>query len=326
MKNLGRIYNVVILGLIVIIVLLGFITYYYKAQSLESNKKYLKVNKLTNALITQNRKFNIKLANKIDELKNAQADLEQMARAAESNASTVKLLYYEIEQGKEKIAVLEKTAARQRKGLGIFDDFYKKKIATLQEKVALCTQANQQLAQDGTEQAAIIAEKDKKLLFCTQANDKLLSENSKRQKMITELEDKLQKKNPETISVKAPFALYYDLNKWNIRGEEQAENLKHNIKWMLNNWEYALTNGLQFYIIGYCSHEGTPIYNWGIVGSKRALSVEQTFIKALKKAGATEDEINNLLRPLSAGKYRPEYKKPKNNRRVEIYLVKNFQN
>ena len=305
MERIGKIYNIIILGLLIIIFALVFCVNHFETRTKTLEGKHSQISALANALTIQNRKLNTGLTNKMAELEVTQANLRQMTRIAESNDEMAKQYYYEIEKLKRKIAILEETAARQRKGIGVIDDYYKKIIAALQKE---------------------IAEKNKRLLFCTQANDKLLSENSKRQKMITELEDKLQKKSLKTMGIKAPFTLYYDLNKWNIRDEEQAKNLGHNVKWMLNNWEYALANEFQFNIIGYCCRKGTPAYNWGVVGSNRALSVEKTFREALLNNGASIDEANKLLRPLSAGKYRPEHKKPENNRKVEIYLVKSFQN
>ncbi len=313
MESSGKTFGIIVLGLLVIIFVLLFNNNHQKTKLLMLEGKRSRVNAMNIAVVTQNKKLKRNLTDKILRLEKTEEELKQMTRDAESNTDTVELLSYENEQLKGKVSMLEKTAARQRRGLGIFDDHYK-------EKIAAYIRTNQKLAQDKARQTVIIADKDKKLYYCIQANDKLLSENSKRQIMITKLEDKLRKNNPSIIK-KAPFTIRFDLNRWDICGQEK-KNLEHDAEWLLEYWKYALANNLQFCIIGYCCQKGTSTYNWGVVGSKRALTVERAFIKALINDGATKDEVNKLLRPLSAGKYRPEHNKPCDNRKVEIYLLK----
>ncbi len=196
-----------------------------------------------------------------------------------------------------------------------------------------------------------IQDLEKKLRRTIIANGVLLSENSKRQITIYELEEQIEWLKEEikteittdtgkiepiwiipslafidtkVLGEPVPNVVYFDLNSWKIRDEKQVENLKRITEWMLKLWQPALDKDYQFVIIGFCSFEGGDLYNWGVVGSERALCVEKYLEEALRKQGATEEEINKLLRPVSAGKYHPEYNNPDDNRTVKIYLVKKF--
>ena len=120
-----------------------------------------------------------------------------------------------------------------------------------------------------------------------------------------------------------PLEIEFDLNKWNIRDEAQANNLARIIDWVQGLWKFALKNSYQFMIDGFCSPEGSKLYNWGVVGPNRSLCITNLLKQALIQSGATERDVKNLLRPVSAGKYNPRYREPEKNRRVEVYLIHN---
>lgn len=101
----------------------------------------------------------------------------------------------------------------------------------------------------------------------------------------------------------------------------QEENVQKMIDYAKSGWRNLLEKGLQILVIGYCSEPGTVEYN-AILGRKRAWFIYNKMADALRKEGATENQIEAVLRPVSASEDFPMKQTNGENQVVRIALSK----
>lgn len=101
----------------------------------------------------------------------------------------------------------------------------------------------------------------------------------------------------------------------------QEENVQKMIDYAKSGWRNLLEKGLQILVIGYCSEPGTVEYN-AILGRERAWYIYNRMADALRKEGATEKQVKDVLRPVSASEDFPMKKTNGENQVVRLALSK----
>lgn len=107
------------------------------------------------------------------------------------------------------------------------------------------------------------------------------------------------------------FTIYFDFDKYNIRGDQKA-NLDNNARILRQN------NDLIVKVEGHCDERGTVEYNLGL-GDRRAVSVKDYLVNL----GITGDRIETISygkeRPVDPGHSEPAWAK---NRRAEFRILR----
>jgi hypothetical protein len=128
----------------------------------------------------------------------------------------------------------------------------------------------------------------------------------------------------------APFTVYFDFDKHNIRDKKEQDAINGIEKWILSNVEDTVLNGLRIILLGSASNEGTPEYN-AVLARLRAKTVfsqiDQPVQDKIDQLAKKDQRFRglktiNIVHFASASKDLPDEKNPEAKRNVRVFKGK----